>query len=289
MVGARRSAVVAAVEYLAVAMEGNRIESTTVDGRRLAWRPVGSGPPLLLVNGYAATGADWDPGFLAALAEGYEVICPDNCGVGESAPRSGRLSVDAVAEDLKAVLAARGIDSCPVVGWSMGGFAAQRLAETSPQAVTALGLIATDPGGLESVAADPADWALLTDHSGPPREQASRLISLLFPPPEAEAIDRDFGAVVAAARADLSPAVLVAQEEAMEAWHRADRPPPAELRPTLVLHGREDRVIPAANAESLAARWGAAGAEVFAGCGHALMAQEPAAVASGLREFFAGI
>lgn len=270
-------------------MDAGRIESTTVDGRRLAWRPVGSGPPLLLVNGYAATGADWDPGFLEALAEGHEVICPDNCGVGESDPRSGGLTVDAVAADLGAILAARGIDSCPVVGWSMGGFAAQRLAETSPRAVSALGLLATDPGAPQSVPADPADWARLTDHSGPPREQASRLISLLFPPPQAEAIDRDFGEVVAAARAGLSPAVLVAQEEAMEAWHREDRPPPPELRPTLVLHGREDRVIPAANAEPLATRWDAADPEVFAGCGHALMAQEPAGVASRLREFFARV
>lgn len=268
-------------------MDASRVESTVVDGRRLAWRLVGSGPALLLVNGYAATGADWDPGFLEALAENYEVICPDNCGVGESDPRPDRLTVDAIAADLGALLAARGVESCPVVGWSMGGFAAQRLAEMEPQKVTALGLLATDPGGAASVAADPADWALLTDHSGSPREQASRLISLLFPPPLAEEIDRDFGEVVAAARADLSPTVLTAQEEAMEAWHREERPPPADPVPTLVLHGREDRVIPAANAEPLAARWGAAPPEVLDGCGHAFMAQEPAALASRLSEFFA--
>ncbi len=270
-------------------MEASRIESTTVEGRRLAWRLVGSGPPLLLVNGYAATGADWDPGFLAALAESYEVICPDNCGAGESDPRPDPLTVDALAEDLRAVLAARGVEACPVVGWSMGGFAAQRLAETSPQAVSALGLLSTDPGGAASVAADPTDWARLTDHSGSPREQASRLISLLFPPLQAEQVDREFGELVAAARADLSPALLAAQVGAMEAWHREERPPLAEPRPTLVLHGREDRVIPAANAEPLAARWGGAEREVLAGCGHALMAQGPAGVASRLREFFAGV
>ncbi|HEX6204652.1 MAG TPA: alpha/beta fold hydrolase [Solirubrobacterales bacterium] len=277
-----------AVEYRGAEMDASRVESIAVDGRRLAWRLVGSGPPLLLVNGYAATGADWDPGFLAALAEGHEVVCPDNCGVGESDPPSGPMSVDALAADLEAVLAARGVDACPVVGWSMGGFAAQRLAETSPGRVSALGLLATDPGGATSVAPDPADWALLTDHSGSPREQASRLISLLFPPPQAEEIDREFGEVVAAARADLSPAVLAAQEEAMESWHRQDRPPAADRKPTIILHGDQDRVIPAANSAPLAARWGAAEPEVFAGCGHGLMAQEPAAVASRLREFFAG-
>jgi pimeloyl-ACP methyl ester carboxylesterase len=269
-------------------MDASRLGSTMVEGRRLAWRLVGSGPPLLLVNGYAATGADWDPGFVAALAETYEVICPDNCGVGESDPRPERLTVEAIAADLRAVLAAKGIERCPVVGWSMGGFAAQCLAQADPGAVSALGLLATDPGGPKAVVADPGDWALLTDHSGSPREQAGRLISLLFPPPQAAEIDREFGEVVAAASAGLSPAVLRAQEEAMEAWHRDDRPPPGEPPPALVLHGREDRVIPVANAEPLAERW-EAGVELFEGCGHALMAQQPIALASRLRELFAGV
>ena len=268
-------------------MEAARIESVKIAGRRLGWRRIGSGPPLLLVNGYAATGADWDPGFLAALAEGYEVLCPDNRGMGESDLGDEPLSVDASAADLRVVLEATGIESCPTIGWSMGGFAAQRLAESSPGRVTALALLSTDPGGRSSVAADPSDWARLTDPSGSPREQASRLISLLFPPLEAEEIDREFGEIVAAARAELSPEALRAQEGAMEAWHRADRPPPSQPPPTLVLHGAEDRVIPAANAEPLARRWEGGQPQIYAGCGHAVMAQQPAAVASRLREFFA--
>lgn len=270
-------------------MEEARIESVEIAGRRLCWRRIGSGPPLLLVNGYAATGADWDPGFLAALGEGYEVLCPDNRGMGESDLGGEPLSVDAIAADLRAVLEASGIESCPVVGWSMGGFAAQRLAEIAPGSVAALGLLSTDPGGQGSVAPDPGDWARLTDPSGTPREQASRLISLLFPPPEAEEIDRQFGEIVAAARAELSPEALRAQEVAMEAWHRADRPPPPGRTPTLVLHGAEDRVIPAANAEPLARRWNGGQPEIYDGCGHAVMAQQPVAVASRLRKFFAGV
>jgi pimeloyl-ACP methyl ester carboxylesterase len=263
-----------------------KLESTTIAGRRLCWRLVGEGPPLLLVNGYAATGTDWDPGFLAGLAEEHEVICPDNRGVGESDLGSESLTVAAIAVDLRAVLEAKRVEACPVVGWSMGGFAAQRLAEAHPALVSALGLLATDPGGSVAAVADPSDWERLTDHSGSPREQATRLISLLFPPAEAKAIDRQFGDVVAEARAGLSPAALRAQEGAMEAWHRDDRPPPTAAPPTLVLHGREDRVIPTANAELVAERWGGAEVEVFDGCGHALMAQRPDA-ASKLCEFFA--
>ena len=159
-----------------------------------------------------------------------------------------------MAADLEALLDEQEIETVPVVGWSMGGYIAQRLAERRPQRVSALALIATDPGGPEAVAAAPEVWARLVDHSGTPRQQATRLISLLFPPGPAAEIDRQFGAQVAAAREQLPVAVMSAQEAAMEAWHREERPPPeaGKAPPTVVLHGDEDLVIPPINAGLLA-------------------------------------
>jgi 3-oxoadipate enol-lactonase len=252
-----------------------------VEGRRLAWRSVGSGPQLLLINGYAATSQDWDPTFLEALCCSFEVICPDNRGVGGSGLGDGDLSIDDMAADMAALLDAQGIERVPVVGWSMGGFVAQGLAARSPGRVAALALLSTDPGGADSVSADPEVWARLVDHSGSDREQATRLISLLFPPSLAADIDREFGEIVAEARAGLSPRTLRAQEAAMEAWHHDGSSPTAqvEIPPTLVLHGELDEVIPPANAEALAAHWPGAKVELFSGCGHALMAQEPARLA----------
>ncbi|HET6999334.1 MAG TPA: alpha/beta hydrolase [Solirubrobacterales bacterium] len=254
-------------------------------GRSLAWRTVGGGPPLLLINGYAATGEDWDPSFLEALGKSFEMICPDNRGVGGSGLGDLELSVDGMAADMESLLDALEIERAPVVGWSMGGFVAQRLTARAPERVAALALLATDPGGPDSVSADPEIWAQLVDHTGSDREQASRLISLLFPPSLAADIDRQFGAIVAAARASLSPQVLRMQEAAMDAWHQDgsfpsdDGVPP----PTLVIHGELDQVIPPANAEPLAARWPGAQIEVFPGCGHALMAQQPQRIADLIR------
>jgi pimeloyl-ACP methyl ester carboxylesterase len=247
-----------------------------IDGRRFAWRTVGRGPRLLLLNGYAATGADWDPTFLAALAESFEVICPDNRGVGGSELGEGELTIDGMAADAEALLEALEVEALPVVGWSMGGFVAQRLATRSPGRVAALALLSTDPGGPAAVPADPDVWDRLRDHSGTPREQASRLIGLLFPPAVAAEIDREFGDLVAAARAELSAATLRAQEAAMEAWHEhGQATPPGDPPPTLVAHGRQDAVVPVANAALLADRWSAVRVEVFDGGGHAVMAQEP--------------
>jgi pimeloyl-ACP methyl ester carboxylesterase len=259
-----------------------------VGGRAFAWRSVGGGPPLLLVNGYAATGADWDPQLLSGLGRAFEVICPDNRGTGGSELGTGELGVDSMAADLEALLDALGLGRVPVAGWSMGGFVAQRLALRAPQRVVALALLSTDPGGPGAAVAEPATWAQLTDHAGTPRERASRLISLLFPPALAPKIDRQFGEVVAAARAALPLDSLRAQELAMESWHAEEQDRPGEdWPPALVVHGAEDVVIPAANAELLGARWSADAVEIFPGGGHALMAQEPARVAALLSDFLA--
>lgn len=250
--------------------------TTEIDGRELSWRSVGTGPRLLLVNGYAATAADWDPVALSALAESFNLICPDNRGVGGSQLGDpAELTIDSMAADLEGLLDALEIESAPVAGWSMGGFVVQRLAARAPHRVEAMALLSTDPGGSAAIPADPGVWARLVDHSGTPREQATRMISLLFPAEPAAEIDRRFGDVVAAARAELSATTLTAQERAMAVWHGEDQPRPSQAVPVLVVHGDEDVVIPPANAEALAAHWPGARVEPIAGGGHAFVAQEP--------------
>ncbi|MET0557158.1 MAG: alpha/beta hydrolase [Solirubrobacterales bacterium] len=265
------------------AAEG-RIE---IDGRPFAWTSVGQGPPLLLVNGYAASGADWDPTFLGGLAGAFEVLCPDNRGFGGSELGAAEgLTIEAMAADLEALLDERGLERLPVVGWSMGGFIAQALALRAPGRVSALALLGTDPGGAAAIPPDSAVWSRLTDHSGTPREQASRLIALLFPSELAPRIDREFGELVATARTQISPQALRAQEAAMEAWHAVEQASPQQPPPVLALHGGRDVVIPASNAGALADRWRGE-FDLFPGAGHAVMAQEPQRVATLVRAFLA--
>ena len=129
-----------------------------------------------------------------------------------------------MAEDLEGLLDQLHVEQAPVVGWSIRSFVAQRLAARSPRRVRALVLLASAPGGPAGVPAEPHVLAELTDHSGTPREQATRLISLLFPPAVAVEVDRRFGAVVAAAQAQLSPATLAAQERVLAAWSSDPQP-----------------------------------------------------------------
>lgn len=251
----------------------------------LAFNTVGDGPPLLLVNGYAATGLDWDPSFVELLAASHRVICPDNRGLGGSELGDAELTVDLMAADLEALLDELGIERALVAGWSMGGFVAQRLVRRSPERVSALALISTDPGGPDAVAAEPEVWATLTDRSGSARQQASRLIPLLFPSAMAPVLDEQFGDLIAAGRAAMSPDALAAQEQAMLGWHRQGVGDPGETAiPTVVVHGEDDVVIPAANAEPLAARWPGARVELVPGAAHAVMAQEPQTVAAAIAD-----
>jgi pimeloyl-ACP methyl ester carboxylesterase len=265
-------------------------QTIEIAGRRFAWRSLGAGPPLVLVNGYAASSADWDPTLLAALAGTYELICPDNRGMGDSElGSSAELSIDAMASDLEALLDHLGIERTALAGWSMGGFIAQRLALRAPQRISAMVLLASAPGGPTAVSAEPQAWAMLTDHTGTPREQATRLISLLFPPDVAPAIDREFGEIVAAARATLSVPALEAQERALLEWHDdAPQLPDGDSPPVLAICGDRDVVIPPQNSELLETFWPGARRESIAGGGHAFMAQQPERVAALIAGFLGG-
>jgi pimeloyl-ACP methyl ester carboxylesterase len=255
-------------------------------GRSIAWTAVGDGPPLLLLNGYAATGADWDPAFLGLLAARFRVICPDNAGLGRSTLAAGEAvgGAEGMTVDSLALLDALGIERTVVVGWSMGGFIAQSLAREAPGRIAALGLISTHTGGPDCVDAAPGVFQRLIDHSGTPREQATRLISLLFPPDRAAEADERFGAIVAAARAELSEPVLFMQEETIVTWH--GRPtslpvldPPV---PTAIVHGGSDTVVPPGNAEVLARFHPGATVTILPACAHAPMAGEPGAAAEAI-------
>lgn len=244
------------------------------DGTRLAHRRLGSGPPLIAVNGYAATSMDWDPGFLGALAERSEIVCPDNRGMGTSELGGEELSIELMAADALALMDELGIDSAPVLGWSMGGFVAQAIALQAPARVGALVLLGTDPGAGAEICSGEV-WRSLTDHEGTPREQASRLISLLFPPAVAAPIDAKFGDLVAEARAALDHDALSGQERAMRDWHLEQDMEALATIPTLAAAGSEDVVIPPGNARLLADRAADSWLARFRGGGHAFMAQEP--------------
>ncbi|MCB0830385.1 MAG: alpha/beta hydrolase, partial [Solirubrobacterales bacterium] len=253
---------------------------------------LGDGPPLVVINGYAATNLDWDPTFLAALARASGLICPDNRGVGESARGVHEVTIASMATDLVSLLDDQRIRTVDVAGWSMGGFIAQKLVTWIPDRVRSLILLSTDTGGTRAHRRSREAQAALTDKTGSPEEQADRLIDLLFPPDFAPQVKANAGELVAAARARLNPEVLLEQEQAMQDWYEKSVPPIDQISdlvhegfPVLIAHGLKDRVIPPRNSRVLSGALEEAWLARFPDGGHAFMAQEPDRI-SGLMSLF---
>jgi pimeloyl-ACP methyl ester carboxylesterase len=186
-------------------MEAESLPMIEVDGARIAYRRIGNGRPLVVLNGFAATSADWDPSFIDVLASSNELILFDNRGIGSSTDKGRPFGIDQLADDAARVIEMLDVERPSVLGWSMGGFIAQRLALQHPDRINKLVLLATDPGGADADRASAAVWSQLIDMSGTPHEQARRLLSLVFPSAIVESIYREFGDIVAATRAQLSP------------------------------------------------------------------------------------
>jgi pimeloyl-ACP methyl ester carboxylesterase len=233
------------------------------------------------LNGFAATKDDWDPTFLEELARDRELIVIDNRGVGESPDDGEPFTVEDLAADVAGAIESLDLGRPAVVGWSMGGFVAIALALGHPEAVDRLVLLSTSGGGTLTTRADDGVRERLRDLSGTPREQATRLISLLFASERAREIDAEFGDVMAAAREALPPDVVERQWRAMEAWERGDWAHDVGLIscPTLIATGEDDVVIPPANALALALAIPGSWLARFPDCGHGFVADHPQALA----------
>jgi pimeloyl-ACP methyl ester carboxylesterase len=268
-------------------MAAESLATIQVDGAQIAYRRIGNGRPLLILNGFAATSADWDPSFIDRLASSNQLILLDNRGISGSTDDGQPFDVARLADDAARVIETLGIELVNVLGWSMGGFIAQTLALQQPERINKLVSLSTDPGGPDADLASAEVWSQLIDMSGTPHKQARRLLSLLFPSDVAESIYREFGDIVAAARAQLSHDLVNRQAAAMDAWHRAgigNRLREMNM-PVLIATGTADTVIPPSNALWLVNAIPGAWLAQFNGGGHAFMAQYPRALADLINSF----
>ena len=109
------------------------------------WHRSGDGPPLLLLNGWTASGLAWPQAWLRRLEKTYDVIRIDNRGTGWSRSAPWPFTIVDLADDARDVLRACGSDRAAVLGISMGGMIAQELAIRHSDIVERLVLAATRP------------------------------------------------------------------------------------------------------------------------------------------------
>jgi len=125
------------IEYnsLQRSMTGNEIELSSVN-----WTRLGTGSPVILVHGLAASLHDWDA-LMPALAEsGYSGYALDLLGHGESPkPESRTYHIDWLFSHLCKWIEALALDQAPVIiGHSLGGYLALEYANLFPEKTRAL-------------------------------------------------------------------------------------------------------------------------------------------------------
>lgn len=233
--GAERAMVVRVVD---VGGRGIRTATWPGDGR--------GGPPLLVCNGIGANLEVLGP--LARALPGKEVIAFDMPGTGGSAApalpyRFGRVS--RLVIDLLDALGVEG--KVDVMGISWGGMLAQALAFEAPERVRRLVLAGTSPGALMV----PGRVDVLLRLASPGRYR------------DLPALRRDAGkiyggrmgdpAAAAAHAAAIVPPTLRGYLYQLAAiWGWSSLPWLWRIRaPALVMHGRQDPIIPAINAQAM--------------------------------------
>jgi pimeloyl-ACP methyl ester carboxylesterase len=245
-----------------------RIAHTTLGS--VGYRIVGSGPPLVMIMGYAGTMEVWDPRFVDALARHYRVVIFDNAGIGQTQALPVPLTIDAMADQASALIEALRLGRSDVLGWSMGGMIAQALAVRHPDQVRRLVLCATFPGtGTAVVPSQAAVEALTSGNSGP----------YLFPADQGRAYQAFVAAISKYPAASPVPAaVTTAQKGASLQWFdgadSAGSLTTAISAPTLIADGTVDRIDATANDHALASLIRGARLVLYPDAGHAFLFQE---------------
>lgn len=240
------------------------------------WESAGDGEPVLLIAGLALPGASWWR-TASALARRFRVLTYDHAGVGRSSSLRTPFSTAGMANDAVAVLDAAGVDRAHVYGTSLGGLVAQQLALRRPERVRSLVLGATHTGGRRAqppgrdvisflrrrptLPAREAAWAFVPYNYGARcrRHHLDRIVQDI-----ARRLESPYAHT--AYRAQLFAGAT------HDAFHALGR----VTTPTLVVHGREDRVIPARNATLLAGAIPDAELHLLDETGHIYMTEEPA-------------
>lgn len=246
----------------------------------------GAGEPVLLITGWTISSAVFDP-----VADLYlphvRVVAYDHRGAGRSEPWLAPVSMAMLAADAARVLDDRGIASAHVVGLSMGAAVALELAIRMPHRLKSLVLVGGNAGGPTtarpgmSTVAGTAGTVLVDSARHRQAWPAAALFSSRFRHEHPGRVS-DYTPHFARHRAP--PWMTGWQALAAASFGR--RGSLARVRAsTLVFHGGQDVMVPAANAKLLADGIPGAELHVITDAGHAVPLERPEASARLLVEW----
>lgn len=253
-------------------------QTATAGGVTYAYRELGprGGVPVVFFVHLAATLDNWDPRIVDPIAAHRHVIAFDHRGVGAS---SGSVpdTIEAMADDALAFIAALGHERIDVFSFSMGGMVAQALIVKNPTLVRRLVLTGTGPKGgrdIDKVAlttyydvlratltrSDPKEF-LFFDRDAAGKRAARAFVERL----QERTVGRD---------ATMSTKGFRTQLKAITTWGRGA---PDDLsvitQPTLIANGDHDRMVPSVLSEDLHRRIAGSELVIYPNSGHGAIFQ----------------
>lgn len=256
-----------------------------VGGRQVRVRITGprDGEPIVLVHGFSVSLESWDA-WAEGLESDYRVIRMDLPGHGLTGPDpEQRYTVQDTADFIGETMDALDIEHAVIGGNSLGGLAAWRFAADHPERADALVLVS--PGGYsingvteEPVAVPmPVAIYLRSAPEGLVRAGTANLYG------DASRMDPSVPERITALMAGNGDAFV----ERLEVFTLPD--PTADLQrisiPTLILHGRMDRMVPVAHSEAMAEAIPGARLITYDDLGHIAHEEDPARTLADVRSF----
>lgn len=257
----------------------------------IGYREIGQGQPLILLAGSNMTLHHWNPELITNLSRHFRCILADIPGVGVSPIDPLPQTIEAVEKIMRPFVADVADTKPLLLGFSMGGFIVQAIADSDPNKLAGLILVSTAPGQ-HAVAMSDADLKLLTDTSGTTEDRYKRMGQLSFPDAET---GRRLGKNVAqiyisaALEGELSESEIAYQNGVCDDWSQVQRPCcklTSSALPMLIMTGTLDRICPPENAQLLHAACPQSQLKEFDHAGHGLIYQLPGEMAAEMSRAF---
>jgi pimeloyl-ACP methyl ester carboxylesterase len=251
-------------------------EEIRVAGSSVRLRTAGRGAPLLVLHHDIGTPEQLP--FYEALAQRFTVLLPSHPGYDGSERPAWMRSVRDVAVTYQALLAARGLADASVVGLGFGGWIAAEMATMAPRGFRRMVLVGAM--GIKPAAGEILDQALVSyiDYVRAGFEDQAAFDRLFTPdPPTAQLEQWDLNREMT---------FRIAWKPYM---YNPTLPPllGGVVTPTLIVWGREDRIVPVACADQYARALPTSRLAVLEGAGHFLDLEQPDTLAKLVVQFVA--
>jgi pimeloyl-ACP methyl ester carboxylesterase len=254
-----------------------------LDGAQVTYAELGpkDAPVLLFLHGLSGSWQNWLEN-IPHFARDHRVIALDFPGFGDSPMPEWDISVEAYGRMLPEFCDRLGVGQCAIVGNSMGGFIAAEAATSAPQRFSKVALVSAAGISHARMRREPAEMAGRMAAAASPlvlRVQERGLLRpkvrfwafrMLFHRPDLlrkELIWEFFHH--GAGKPGFLPAI-----QGLVGYDMLDRLEDVVL-PTLIVWGRNDRIVPAGDARGYAQRLRNSSTVIFDQTGHVPMAERP--------------